>query len=386
MIITMSLHASIINVKDLGAKGDGKTDDTAAFQNAIYKSKLRSVGGVLYIPAGRYIISETLKLDRAFGLIIRGEGAMGYKAGYSNGLTSQSILIWNGKPDGILFHAIGCFGNSYENLAFHGKGPGMTQDSRAGILFLNTTLKGCGNMINRFSNISFSHAKIGMQMGSKDTQKSNDSDINFESVHFGTLDVGFKTYHEQAVDYTFTFVFGLNCKTVFDFQRGGNILVNTAQLTNCNTVLYIGRCGANNGLFLLNNVRLEASSKWLQQGLRGQLLKTNKNVDFAIIRFNNYCDAQWFWFKQKPQPQTPLCEISPGVYVEISNSVFQGPLAQVNGNKTKKGRLLVRNSLFRYITPEKAVKMNEYGRVKLIDNVNSNMELYDDVIKWNGKK
>jgi hypothetical protein len=45
-----------INMKTVGAKGDGQTDDTKAIQNAIEKHT------VLYFPQGIYRISETLKL------------------------------------------------------------------------------------------------------------------------------------------------------------------------------------------------------------------------------------------------------------------------------------------------------------------------------------
>jgi hypothetical protein len=44
------------SVKDLGAKGDGSTDDTAAIQQAIASHR------VLYFPMGHYVVSDTLKL------------------------------------------------------------------------------------------------------------------------------------------------------------------------------------------------------------------------------------------------------------------------------------------------------------------------------------
>jgi len=62
----------VANVRDLGAKGDGKTDDTAAFKAAIDKAKATGVGAVL-IPAGEYKLSDVLVLD-ADGLVLRGEG------------------------------------------------------------------------------------------------------------------------------------------------------------------------------------------------------------------------------------------------------------------------------------------------------------------------
>jgi sugar lactone lactonase YvrE len=45
-----------VNVHDLGAKGDGQTDDTAALQNAIANHR------AIYFPSGFYIVHDTLKL------------------------------------------------------------------------------------------------------------------------------------------------------------------------------------------------------------------------------------------------------------------------------------------------------------------------------------
>jgi Pectate lyase superfamily protein/SMP-30/Gluconolactonase/LRE-like region len=45
-----------VNIRDLGAKGDAQTDDTAAIQNAIANHR------VIYFPCGFYIVRDTLKL------------------------------------------------------------------------------------------------------------------------------------------------------------------------------------------------------------------------------------------------------------------------------------------------------------------------------------
>jgi len=45
-----------VNIKDLGAKGDGKTDDTKVFMDAINKHQ------IIYVPQGNFIITETLVL------------------------------------------------------------------------------------------------------------------------------------------------------------------------------------------------------------------------------------------------------------------------------------------------------------------------------------
>ena len=48
-----------MSVKSFGAKGDGRTDDTAAFRQAIVAGE----GKVIELPAGRYLLSDRLKIS-----------------------------------------------------------------------------------------------------------------------------------------------------------------------------------------------------------------------------------------------------------------------------------------------------------------------------------
>jgi polygalacturonase len=59
----------ILNVKELGARGDGVTNDTAAIQAAINAA---TKGATIYFPVGTYILSD-LKVNRS-GLSFVGEG------------------------------------------------------------------------------------------------------------------------------------------------------------------------------------------------------------------------------------------------------------------------------------------------------------------------
>src|SRR5258706_5820513 len=56
-------------VTDFGAKGDGVSDDTEAFLRAIASTS----EGAVRIPAGRYVITQVLKLTRS-GVVLRGAG------------------------------------------------------------------------------------------------------------------------------------------------------------------------------------------------------------------------------------------------------------------------------------------------------------------------
>jgi len=58
------------NIRDFGARGDGVSDDTAAFKRALAEAPI----GVLLVPRGRYRIAGALALTRS-GQILRGEGS-----------------------------------------------------------------------------------------------------------------------------------------------------------------------------------------------------------------------------------------------------------------------------------------------------------------------
>jgi hypothetical protein len=49
----------VVNVKDKGAKGDGKTDDTAAIRKAI--DEVAATGGTVYVPNGTFMVRTTGK-------------------------------------------------------------------------------------------------------------------------------------------------------------------------------------------------------------------------------------------------------------------------------------------------------------------------------------
>ncbi|PWT92910.1 MAG: hypothetical protein C5B55_05460 [Blastocatellia bacterium] len=58
-----------VSVKDFGAKGDGETDDTAAFLKALATVK----SGAIEVPPGRYRITDILEIKRSH-IVLRGSG------------------------------------------------------------------------------------------------------------------------------------------------------------------------------------------------------------------------------------------------------------------------------------------------------------------------
>lgn len=58
-----------VNVRSFGAKGDGITDDSAAFANAL----LKTGSGVIFVPPGKYKITRILEINKP-GVVLRGAG------------------------------------------------------------------------------------------------------------------------------------------------------------------------------------------------------------------------------------------------------------------------------------------------------------------------
>lgn len=56
----------VVSVKDFGAEGDGKTDDTQAFQNAL--NSFGTQGGTVYAPRGTYFFAGSLNIPQAVTL------------------------------------------------------------------------------------------------------------------------------------------------------------------------------------------------------------------------------------------------------------------------------------------------------------------------------
>lgn len=85
--------ADILNVKELGATGNGTTDDTYALQQAINIVKVRTNGGAVYLPPGRYRITDTVSID-ASNVTLFGEGDQSiiYVSAWSTDTTRRVYL------------------------------------------------------------------------------------------------------------------------------------------------------------------------------------------------------------------------------------------------------------------------------------------------------
>ncbi len=128
--------ATIYNVRDYGAKGNGDADDTAAFQAALDDAAKN--GGTVWVPAGRYNITKTLFKKSKVSL--KGEGMW------------VSTLVWAGAKNGVLLDISNAslWGTTIEDLFFtNGMMNGVTA------ILGGSTLKNYNSAIGTFKNLVF---------------------------------------------------------------------------------------------------------------------------------------------------------------------------------------------------------------------------------------
>lgn len=345
-----------LNARDFGAKGDGVTDDTAALQAAL-DAACAAGGGELLIPAGEYLVSSTLKLERT-ALTLRGEGSSGYT--YSPNTTN---LVWIGDDGGTLMETRGCSGLVISGMNWIGKDwDRETQTGRAGILFLARNAEGAGHTLNCFRDMSFRQADVGVQMGTQ-TNEPTCSDCLFENITFRLLDAGLRVLNDQGVNYQLSFVFALDCKCVFDLQSGGNILVTNAQCTNCDLMANIGGGGYCVGTYHFNNCRVESSTGGNPD--RRLILRCHPRNLVALVRFTNLNDSQWASDAIEDQSVlAPLFDLGPGAAVVVQGAILFGRrVAQLTGAETAPASIIFRESLLR---PE-SIQAGPYSYYKLVD-------------------
>ncbi len=114
--------ATVFNVRDYGATGNGSTNDSTAINKAITAANAAGAGGVVRVPAGTYKSSNslhmksnvTLQLDS--GSTIKGSNAKGYDAAESNAYDKYQDYGHSH------FHDAMIWGSGLTNIGFVGAG------------------------------------------------------------------------------------------------------------------------------------------------------------------------------------------------------------------------------------------------------------------------
>jgi hypothetical protein len=165
-----------------GTKGDGSTDDTTAFQNAINACPQTGVtfGCDIYVPAGQYKITGTLNLALLAGVRIHGSGTCGINTCATMIQTNGAIYGWtigNGtspNTSGFVIENIGC-----QDMTGNGLGcfdiKATNNGTIANVACVSYSVGACAELdggVNftqwiHFYNTNFWRTKFGFQTASK---------------------------------------------------------------------------------------------------------------------------------------------------------------------------------------------------------------------------
>eukprot|EP01083_Nonionella_stella_P193287 714035_1 len=93
---TLSVPSLGLNVLDYGAKGDRKTDNTKAFNNALQAAISTDHGGYVFVPSGQYLFEGSITIPTGVTLIGTYMFPPMHTSNTSNGIT------WNDLTDGSI--------------------------------------------------------------------------------------------------------------------------------------------------------------------------------------------------------------------------------------------------------------------------------------------
>jgi len=141
------------NVIDFGAVGDGVTDDTVAFTEAITAVSALN-GGTVYIPQGVYKISSTLNINNSNVRLLGVGGDFTHDGG--SGVDAATKLVWAGSTDGTFISIVSPSGSTKSKIT--GCGIFNLELDGAGVAGKGIYIKSHNNGI--FENIMLSEFRL----------------------------------------------------------------------------------------------------------------------------------------------------------------------------------------------------------------------------------
>lgn len=230
-----------IFVTDFGAKGDGTTDDTNAFQTAIDSAAVQ--GGTVHIPAGNYKIMQTLHVPA--GVQLKGDGLGNSLDANSNSATGSRISFFGNNIFALEFSGdyVGCRNMTIVDaggLAAGGINLAIENfESSVGAVFndlflLNftngtslqlTALTSSGIAFSSFENIHIRNAKKGIHI-LVDTDGSFINLVTFRSINISGT--GFEHSILTEGGLTTTDWYGLSIQA--DCPSIGHFVLNTGSV------------------------------------------------------------------------------------------------------------------------------------------------------------
>lgn len=228
---TSKQSKSIKNVKDFGAVGDNKTDDTIAIQKAINATK--DNGGLVYFPSGKYKITKNLIIYT--GTTLKGESQISTRIAQT----------------GTDYHIIGTDISfvTIQDLTF--EGPGMDSAGGGGINIMRKQAANTEGL--NFENVTVQHCATAHGIGVSTPITSVFNNVRV----IGCVGHAFNIYG-SGTSITFNACYAITCTQAGFYlnQLNYSTLISCAAETcgvdfylanNCNNVALVG-CGSEDAI------------------------------------------------------------------------------------------------------------------------------------------
>lgn len=283
------------------------------------------------LPAGRLLISDTLKIHRTMGYRLSGSG--GVNRSRSKGWDRHrvgTILVWTGPPDKPILEVSGCSGMVIEGINFDGP-------ASAGIL-----IRSSGGSLNfAIRDCAFMGQAVGIQCGSS-YEEGTCANITYDNCHFEALtEACVRMVNAQSVEHLFLRPLFVRSPVGIDMTAGGVLAVVGGGAYELDTFLRLGQQGSNNRGFSVQGFRFDG------QGTRTQWLafaNPHRARTFGTITFANCSQSHG-----QKQSDEPLITVAPGSRVVVRECSFSaaplvgGNLAHIHSDRRASGELIVEN-------------------------------------------
>jgi Pectate lyase superfamily protein len=255
--------ANVANVKDYGAVGDGKTDDTTALQQALNANRY------VYLPRGTYLVSKTLTTEPK-RVILQGESQQGSiirlknnATGFTNPEDPQPLITtFEGNSTGQAFQ------NMMQNLTVD---VGSGNAGAIGIRLTNNNQGGVQNVTIRSSDPNY-QGRTGLALTKQWPGPGLIKNVTIDGFNFG-IRVGNPEYSYVFENIT------LQNQLQAGIDNNANIL-SIRKLISTNQVPAIQNAGDTRGIIMIldSNLTGGANTKSAIENASGTLYARNINT------------------------------------------------------------------------------------------------------------
>ena len=381
MIISSNLFSSDLdsslglNVKDFGAIGDGKADDTIALQNTFDAACIAGVAKVLYksgkskstpaarpprkvfLPTGTYRITKPLQLNgKHINLSIVGVGGFwvrgpGTKVDIpTRKLNLKTRIFYDGSQKSKA--VLDCFNMvslKIQNIVLDG------DYKTEAVVRINC--KGGGTTHFLFERIKLLRADIGMELG--DMYDFNCADMTFTDL----VIIRMKKYAFYVAGYqqlNFIFIRPLigQVPIGFYFNGGGSSQFIIPTFHKVDTLFKIRRTGISNGVFGINGLWFEQEGYTSKQ--RPVFVDVDGESNVTLSAFSTTASLVW---GKGGDFKTPAFIVKNGAQVTVIGSMISGKIARLTSGANKLPSFIqFDNSRFRCASnPFKDIECDDYS-------------------------